>query len=684
MRVWDVAGGAEAIPMLEHRNVVRAVEFSPDGAWIATAGDDHTARVWSARTGAPRTPPLPHEDRLSLVRFSPDGTLLLTAGERGAAVWSDGDRRASIPHARPVADAVFSADGKRVATIDEDGSARIWNAGSGEPASPVLASADPEGSARRPCVRFDADGSRLLTSNGRTIEVWDARTGASLAGPWRMRSCARVEFVHGGQDVLGVDGEGGTEIFGPGWPGRWLRGNRSVSSSSLSGNRLALAGRDGLARVFDVASDAARSPELRHSGAVEAVEISGDGKRLATLDVVGILRVWDLEETPARVLDEGDASMAFAVLSAGFDSDGTRVLTVVPDRNAAHLWNAATGEPLFEFAGEAPVDCARISPDGRRAATGGRDGSLRLFDTGSSEAIGDAMEHPGGVRCLAFSPDGGRLVSGGREGGARIWTIADRTVVTIEHAGPIVDVAFAPDANTVLVAGGASARLYDPVTGARVTEGPRQNEEGLLSAALSPDGLRIATGGMDGVARVWNARTGEPVTPPLVHSGGPKVVSLSQRVNHVAFSPDSKRLATSSHDGATHLWDAATGAAVAPALADGDAFAAFSPDGRWVATAGASGAIRVWDARSGAPISSPLLHEDAAATVEFDRTGLRLVSAGWDGTARIWELAPDERPVAALRNLAEVLAARRVDASGGIVDLTVDELRERWTAQRGK
>jgi WD40 repeat protein len=68
----------------------------------------------------------------------------------------------------------------------------------------------------------------------------------------------------------------------------------------------------------------------------------------------------------------------------------------------------------------------------------------------------------------------------------------------------------------------------------------------------------------------------------------------------------------------------------------------------------------------------------------FDARGLRLVTASFDGTARIWDLSPDERPVEELRCLAELLACRRIDETGGLVELTPEELRVRWESIRSR
>jgi hypothetical protein len=172
------------------------------------------------------------------------------------------------------------------------------------------------------------------------------------------------------------------------------------------------------------------------------------------------------------------------------------------------------------------------------------------------------------------------------------------------------------------------------------------------------------------------------VTPPLVHAGGPKYASYSQRVSCVAFSPDSRRLATSSGDGSTHVWDAATGAPAAPNLAGGDLVAAFGPSGRWIATAGSSGAVRVFDARTGTAMTPPFDRPNTMS-LAFDAEGGRLRTASMNGDVRGVNLLPDARPLAELRTLAELLSARRVDAAGGVVDLTVEELKTRWENLRG-
>src|SRR5437660_1693569 len=73
------------------------------------------------------------------------------------------------------------------------------------------------------------------------------------------------------------------------------------------------------------------------------------------------------------------------------------------------------------------------------------------------------------------------------------------------------------------------------------------------------------------------------------------------------------------------------------------------PDGRLLLTAtgpeGPAGAIRIWDAGTGEPITAPLYEGGGVNDAEFSRDGRLVVSCGWDGSARVWELPGDDRPV---------------------------------------
>src|SRR5437667_1805289 len=102
-------------------------------------------------------------------------------------------------------------------------------------------------------------------------------------------------------------------------------------------------------------------------------------------------------------------------------------------------------------------------------------------------------------------------------------------------------------------------------------------------------------------ARIWDAKTGQPLTEPLKHDAP---------VLFAQFSPDGQQVLTTSGDKTARIWDANTGEPLAEPLKHEAAVrsARFSPDGQRVVTASGDKAARVWDAKTGQLLSAPLKH----------------------------------------------------------------------------
>lgn len=200
------------------------------------------------------------------------------------------------------------------------------------------------------------------------------------------------------------------------------------------------------------------------------------------------------------------------------------------------------------------------------------------------------------------------------------------------HLGQIRSVAFSPDCRR-LASGGDDGviRVWDARTGSRCTQ-LAGHTAGVRSVGFSPDGKRMASGGDEGVVRVWDLDTGSQRAQLIGHTAG---------VRSVAFSPDGKKLASGGDDGVVRVWDAGAGEQRAQLAghAAGVRSVAFSPDGLTLASGGGGdGAIQVWDVRTSKQRTQLPGHGGWVLSVAFSPDGKALASGGDDGVVRVWDV----------------------------------------------
>jgi WD40 repeat protein len=155
-------------------------------------------------------------------------------------------------------------------------------------------------------------------------------------------------------------------------------------------------------------------------------------------------------------------------------------------------------------------------------------------------------------------------------------------------------------------------------------------------AAFSPDGKYLATSGEDGPIRLWEPRTGKLIR----HFQGP-----NQRVYSIAFSPDSKQLAsTAGWPGESlHIWNVEAGAEVHRLGCSGlrgPWAVAWSPDGKLLASAHGHGpaTIALWDPATGKQVRRFRPADSGALSIVFTRDSKRLVSGCSDGSIQLWDV----------------------------------------------
>jgi len=198
----------------------------------------------------------------------------------------------------------------------------------------------------------------------------------------------------------------------------------------------------------------------------------------------------------------------------------------------------------------------------------------------------------------------------------------------------------------------------------------------VCSAAYSPDGKRIVTTSRDRTVRVWDARTGIELAVLSGHD---------DLVNSAVFSPDGNRIVSASEDKTARIWDAHTGAQLIVLAGHRDRVysAAFSPDGRLIVSASEDRTARIWDARTGAKLAILAGHGNAVYSAAYSADGRRIVTASRDKTARIWD-ARTGAQLAVLRGHDDRVDSAAYSPDGTrIVTASWDTTARVWDATTG-
>jgi WD40 repeat protein/mono/diheme cytochrome c family protein len=302
-------------------------------------------------------------------------------------------------------------------------------------------------------------------------------------------------------------------------------------------------------------------PVYQQPPVINAIAYSPDGALLAVGGYKEILLHkadgWAIE---ARLLGKSDR-----ILSLGFTPDGKTLVAVggTPARlGEVQIWNVASREMTRSVtATNDTLFGGSISPDGKYVAFGAADNTLRAVEIETGKELFKAGHHEDWVLGTIYGTDGKRIVSVGRDRAAKLADASNGAF--LENVNLLRDILYAiarhPRRDYVLIGGedripylytmdrSRALKIADDSTLVRKFE---EQQGRIMALAFSPDGSRIAVGGLSAEIAVYNTETGERVATCAGDESGVFVLR---------FRPDGKQLAAAGFDGHLRLYDPASG-----------------------------------------------------------------------------------------------------------------------------
>jgi WD40 repeat protein/DNA-binding SARP family transcriptional activator/class 3 adenylate cyclase len=611
------------------------------------------------------------------VDWSPDGDIFVTEGPEDTGLVDIRDSRTGetvrsfVGHNREINDGdindvAFSPDGSMLATVGDDGAAKVWDPKTGEE---LWSFESPGQQVWGPS--FSPDGSLFAASwaDEGVTRVMDLDTGR-MVHEIPVVGADRTSFSPDGDQiaiaswgpnvVVVVDTSSGEQAF-------TLQGHEAPVTDvawSPDGTWIATSGQDWTLRIWNPDTGTLRFTELGHRAWVQDLEWSPDATRLITGSDDGSAKVWlILDGGPLELFSLSAQDTRSGVVGVAFSPDGDQVMTSDEFITAVKVWDVSINgdAELVNLPARRFFDGdVAFTPDGRSLVASAVDASATVWNLATGKQVLTLGPDAGPAARIDVSPDGELIATASIDGSANVWDAAngDKAFAVRGTAGN--DLAWSPDSKllaTTSIEGDSGLVTLVDRSGEEVAILREESGVAFGSARFSPDGRLLVTSAVIidrpdpdvPKVRIWDWERGKLVR------------TIDAPAERVFYDPAGARIAITTRppagDGRPQIWDSESGHKVATLRGHrGGAWdVAFAPDGSSLATTGFDGTVRISDPESGEQVLVLRGHRVLVSDVAFSPDGSKLASASPDGTVRVWALDLDDLVEIAEKELTRTL-----------------------------
>ncbi len=479
----DADNGKLTRQLTGHTKKVIAAKFSPDDRKIISIDDYGNVKMWSMESGK-----IVWETTgiSALTNFSEDGRYIITTHDKTVKLFNAADGKLISEldnnHEQPINFTKCSNDGKFILITDEQHHAVAWDVDR----SKILWQADDYW----PPAVFSLDGKYIAAVSGFNVAIRESATGKLF-----------------------------TELKGHTF---------SVNSSAFSpdGKYLATVSGDKSIKIWDL-QDGRLIKQLKgHSQEIKTIAYSPDGKFAVSASYDHTAKIWNtengalvltLDEEKKLNNDQNERRRDVTwLLSAAYSPDGKYIVTASVD-NYAKVWDAITGQLLFELEHAERLKSASFSPDGKFILTLSMyslNSIVSIWSAETGKFLNEWIWGTSVLKSFQLNPDENNLlITKAQNNIAEVWQLDSSGKLKLSfklsgHHDDINSALYSADGKFILTSSNDSSVIIWDAENGNIIKQLKGNTSPVLSAAYSPDGKYILTFAEDNIIKKWNAQSG--------------------------------------------------------------------------------------------------------------------------------------------------------------------------------